>query len=98
FTRGTTEAINLVASSWGGSNLKAGDEVLITQMEHHANIVPWQMLEQSHGIKLVVAPIDEHGQLIVEEWEKLLSERTKLVAFCHASNALGTINPAKTLI
>ena len=98
FTRGTTEAINLVASSWGGANLQAGDEVLITQMEHHANIVPWQMLEQSRGIKLVVAPIDERGQLILEEWEKLLSGRTKLVAFCHASNALGTVNPAKVMI
>ncbi|MEM9227652.1 MAG: aminotransferase class V-fold PLP-dependent enzyme, partial [Verrucomicrobiota bacterium] len=98
FTRGATEAINLVASTWGRANLQAGDEVLITEMEHHANIVPWQMLEQSHGIKLVHAPVNECGELILEEWEALLSERTKLVAFCHVSNALGTINPAKLLI
>ncbi len=98
FTRGATEAINLVASSWGGANLQAGDEVLLTVMEHHANIVPWQLLEARLGIKLVVAPVSEAGELIVEEWEKLLGPRTKLAAFCHASNSLGTINPAKELI
>ncbi|QYY37027.1 cysteine desulfurase [Ruficoccus sp. ZRK36] len=98
FTRGATEAINLVASSWGGANLQAGDEVLLTVMEHHANIVPWQMLETRLGIKLVVAPISDEGELLVEEWEKLISPRTKLAAFCHASNSLGTVNPAKAMI
>lgn len=98
FTRGATEAINLVAATWGASNLQSGDEVLITEMEHHANIVPWQMLEQSHGIKLVVAPVDDNGELIFDQWESLMNERTKLVAFCHASNALGTVNPAAEMI
>ena len=91
--RGTTEAINLVAQSWGRANLKAGDEVLITAMEHHSNIVPWQMLRDSHGIKLVVAPMDNNGELILAEFEKLLSPRTKLAAFTHVSNALGTLLP-----
>jgi cysteine desulfurase/selenocysteine lyase len=98
FTRGATEAINLVASSWGGANLVAGDEVLLTVMEHHANIVPWQMLESRLGIKLVVAPISDSGELLVDAWEKLIGPRTKLAAFCHASNSLGTLNPAKELI
>ena len=93
YVRGTTEAINLVAQSWGRSNLKAGDEVLITAMEHHSNIVPWQMLRDSHGIKLVVAPMDNNGELILAEFEKLLSPRTKLAAFAHVSNALGTLLP-----
>lgn len=98
FTRGATEAINLVASSWGGANLSAGDEVLLTVMEHHANIVPWQMLESRLGIKLAVAPVSDTGELLVDEWEKLIGPRTKLAAFCHASNSLGTLNPAKELI
>ena len=93
YVRGTTEAINLVAQSWGRANLKAGDEVLITAMEHHSNIVPWQMLRDSHGIKLVVAPMDMNGELILAEFEKLLSPRTKLAAFAHVSNALGTLLP-----
>lgn len=93
YVRGTTEAINLVAQSWGRANLKAGDEVLITAMEHHSNIVPWQMLRESHGIKLVVAPMDNNGELILAEFEKLLSPRTKLAAFAHVSNALGTLLP-----
>ena len=97
FTRGTTEAINLVAQSWGRANIKQGDEVLVTTMEHHSNIVPWQMLCDSVGAKLVAAPIDETGALIVEEFEKLLNERTKLVGIAHISNALGTINPVRRL-
>ena len=98
FTRGATEAINLVASSWGGANLQTGDEVLLTVMEHHANIVPWQMLETRLGIKLVVAPMSDEGELLVDEWENLIGPRTKLAAFCHASNSLGTVNPAKAMI
>jgi cysteine desulfurase / selenocysteine lyase len=93
YVRGTTEAINLVAQSWGRANLKAGDEILITAMEHHSNIVPWQMLRDELGIKLVVAPMDKNGELIVEEFQKRLSPRTKLAAFAHVSNALGTLLP-----
>jgi cysteine desulfurase/selenocysteine lyase len=97
FTRNATEGINLVAQTWGRSRLGAGDEVLITEMEHHANIVPWQMLCEQTGAKLAVAPIDDAGALRLEEFERLLSERTKIVAFTHVSNALGTINPVKEL-
>lgn len=97
FTRGTTESINLVASSWGRANLHEGDEVLITAMEHHSNIVPWQMLCEQTGARLRVAPINDRGELIVEEFEKLLSEKTKLVSVVHVSNALGTINPVRRL-
>ncbi|MBC2594496.1 cysteine desulfurase [Ruficoccus amylovorans] len=98
FTRGATEAINLVASTWGEANLHTGDEILLTVMEHHANIVPWQLLESRLGVKLVVAPVSDAGELLIDEWEKLIGPRTKLVALCHASNSLGTINPAKELI
>ena len=98
FTRGTTEAINLVASSWGGANIKAGDEILITHMEHHSNIVPWQMLCEKTGAILKVAPINEAGELIMEEFETLLSKRTRLVGAVHMSNALGTINPVAEII
>ena len=98
FTRGTTEAINLVASSWGGSNIKAGDEILITHMEHHSNIVPWQLLCERTGAVLKVAPMNEQGELIMGEFDKLLSERTKLVGVVHMSNALGTINPVASII
>lgn len=98
FTRGATESINIVAQSYGRSFLREGDEILVTEMEHHANIVPWQFLVQEKGIKLVVAPIDDQGDLILEVFEKRLSERTKLVAFTHISNALGTVNPAVELI
>jgi len=98
FTRGTTEAINLIASSWGGANIKAGDEILITYMEHHSNIVPWQMLCEKTGAVLKVAPINEAGELIMEEFEALLSKRTKLVGAVHMSNALGTINPVTEII
>lgn len=98
FVRGTTEAINLVAQSYGRSALREGDEILITAMEHHSNIVPWQMLCQQTGAVLKVAPIDLRGELRLEEFEKLLSGRTKLVSVAHMSNALGTINPVKEII
>ncbi|OIO74409.1 MAG: cysteine sulfinate desulfinase [Zetaproteobacteria bacterium CG1_02_53_45] len=98
FTRGTTEAINLVASSWGGANIKAGDEILITHMEHHSNIVPWQMLCERTGAVLKVAPINAAGELVIEGFDALLSERTKLVGVVHMSNALGTINPIASII
>ncbi len=97
FTRGTTEAINLVASAWGRKNVGAGDEVIITTMEHHSNIVPWQMLCDEKGATLRIAPVNDAGELIVEEFAKLLTKRTKIVAFGHASNALGTINPVKQM-
>lgn len=98
FTRGTTESINLVAQSFVRDGFCAGDEVLISAMEHHSNIVPWQMLEQQIGLKLKVIPINQHGELIYEEFEKLLSERTKLLAITQLSNALGTITPLKKMI
>lgn len=97
FTRGTTEGINLVASSWGRRNVGAGDEVLITAIEHHSNIVPWQMLCEEKGAKLRIAPVNDAGEVIVEEFAKLLTNRTKIVAFGHASNALGTINPVSQM-
>ena len=98
FVRGATEAINLVAQSWGRANLRAGDEVLITHFEHHSNIVPWQMLRDEKGIVLRVAPIDDRGDLPMDEFGKLLGPRTKLVAVTHVSNALGTITPAKRMV
>ena len=98
FTRGTTEAINLVASSFCESQMQAGDEVLVTEMEHHSNIVSWQLLQARKGIKIKVIPIDDKGDLILEEYEKLFSERTKIVSFAHVSNVLGTVNPAKKMI
>ncbi|MBI3899603.1 MAG: cysteine desulfurase [Gammaproteobacteria bacterium] len=98
FTRGTTEAINLVASSWGRTNLRAGDEILITGMEHHSNIVPWQILCEQTGAKLRVIPISDAGELDLSAFEQLLSERTRLVGVVHCSNALGTINPVKQII
>ncbi len=97
FTKGTTDSINLVAYSFGLS-LSAGDEVLISAMEHHSNIVPWQMLCERQGCKLKVAPINQRGELILEEFDKLLSKKTKLVAITHISNTLGTINPVKEII
>ena len=97
FCRGTTEAINLVASSYGQS-LRAGDEVLISALEHHSNIVPWQLLCQRSGAILKVAPINERGEIVLDEFKALLSERTKIVAINHISNALGTINPVKEMI
>lgn len=98
FTRGTTEAINLVAHSFSSMSLKEGDEVLISAMEHHSNIVPWQLLEQQTGIVLKIIPIDEQGNLLYEEFEKLLNERTKLLAVTQLSNALGTVTPIKKMI
>ncbi len=98
FVRGTTEAINLVVQCYGRTFLKAGDEVLITHMEHHSNIVPWQMLGEEIGIKLKVAPINDQGELILEDFEKLLTDKVKFVSVVHVSNALGTINPVKEII
>ncbi len=98
FTRGTTEAINLVAQSWGRSNLGPGDEVLISHMEHHSNIVPWQIVCGQTGAKLRVIPIDDQGNLVLDGVDELLTERTKLLAITHMSNALGTINPIEDLI
>ncbi len=98
FVKGTTEAINLMAQTYGRSNINAGDEILITAMEHHSNIVPWQMLCQQTGAVLKVAPINQQGELMVEDFEKLISAKTRLVSVVHMSNALGTINPVKQLI
>lgn len=93
FTRGTTEAINLVANSWGRANLKPGDEVVISLMEHHSNIVPWQLLERELGIVIRVIPVDDRGVLDLESYREMLGERTRLVCVNHVSNALGTVNP-----
>jgi cysteine desulfurase/selenocysteine lyase len=93
FVRNATEAINLIAATYGRRNVGPGDEVLITEMEHHSNIVPWQMLCEEKGAVLRVAPIDDRGALMMDEFEKLLSSRTKIVAVTHISNALGTVNP-----
>jgi cysteine desulfurase / selenocysteine lyase len=98
FVRGTTEAINLVANTFGRKFLKAGDEVVITAMEHHSNIVPWQILRDERGIVLRVAPINDAGELIWEEYEKLLGARTRLVSVAHVSNVLGSINPLKRIV
>ncbi len=98
FVRGATEAINLVAHSFGRTRVERGDEVLISAMEHHSNIVPWQILCEEKGAMLRVAPINDHGELLLEEFEKLLNERTRLVAVAHVSNALGTINPIRKII
>jgi cysteine desulfurase/selenocysteine lyase len=98
FVRGTTEAINLVAQSFGRKNIRAGDEILISHMEHHSNIVPWQMLCEQTGAKLKIIPITDSGELILEEYERLLSERTRLVSLVHVSNSLGTVNPVKAVI
>ena len=98
FVRGVTEGINLVASTFGRQNVQAGDEVIISTMEHHSNIVPWQLLCEEKGAKLKVIPITDEGELILEEYEKLLNERTKLVSIVHASNSLGTVNPVKEMI
>src|SRR6266545_7534607 len=97
FVRGTTEALNLVARTFGRTRVGPGDEVLITWMEHHSNIVPWQMLCEEQGAKLVVAPIDDRGALVLEELEKRFSPRTKILAVTHVSNALGTVNPVKRI-
>src|SRR5579859_7214719 len=98
FVRGTTEAINLVAQTYGRKNVGSGDEVLITAMEHHSNIVPWQLLCEEKGAKLRVAPVNDAGELLLDEFEKLLGPKTKLVAMSHVSNALGTVNPVRKIV
>ncbi len=98
FVRGATEAVNLVAETYGRANVVAGDEVLITAMEHHSNIVPWQMLCQEKGAHLRVVPIDDAGELDLEAYERLLTPRTRIVAVTHVSNALGTVNPVRNII
>ena len=98
FVRGTTEAINLIAQAYGRHNVGAGDEVIITAMEHHSDIVPWQMLCEEKGAKLRVVPINDRGELVLEEYERLLGPKTRLVALAHVSNALGTINPVRRIV
>ncbi len=98
FVRGATEAINLVAQTYGRQHVGSGDEVLITAMEHHSNIVPWQILCLEKGATLRVAPINDRGELVVDEFKKLLGPRTKIVSVAHVSNALGTVNPVKRLV
>src|SRR3712207_5798658 len=97
FTRGTTEAINLVAHAWGRRSLREGDEVVLTEAEHHSNLVPWQLAAQSTGAKLRFIPIQEDGMLDMEEAERIVGSRTKLVGCIHASNVLGTLNPVEEL-
>jgi cysteine desulfurase/selenocysteine lyase len=97
FTRGTTEAINLVAAAWGPANVGAGDEILITGLEHHSNLVPWQRLCQEREATLKVASLDDRGEVRLDDFERLLSPRTRLAAFAHVSNALGTINPVREM-
>ncbi|MEE8137962.1 MAG: cysteine desulfurase [Thermoanaerobaculia bacterium] len=97
FLRGTTEGINLVAASYGRTHVGEGDEVLITAMEHHSNIVPWQLLCEEKGARLRVAPIDDRGDVLLEEFERLLSRRTRMVSIAHVSNALGTVNPVREM-
>lgn len=98
YTRGTTEAINLVAATWGRAELQEGDEVLLSQMEHHSNIVPWQRICEETGAQIKIIPVTDRGELVFEAFEKRLSERTKLVAVTHVSNALGTINPVEEIV
>jgi len=98
FVRGTTEAINLVAQSWGRANLTAGDEVIVTHLEHHANIVPWVRLAEELGFKLKVAPVNDKGELLIDDYARLLNDKVKLVSFTQVSNALGTVTPAKLMI
>jgi cysteine desulfurase/selenocysteine lyase len=98
FVRGTTEGINLVSHTYGRANVKPGDEILISGLEHHSNIVPWQLLCEEKGASLRVAPISDSGEIILEEFEKLLGPRTRLVAVSHVSNALGTVNPVREII
>lgn len=98
FTRGTTEGINLVAYTWGRQNIKAGDEIIISTMEHHSNIVPWQILCEEKGALLKVIPINDEGELLFDAYKKLLTPKTKLVSVAHVSNALGTINPVRQII
>ena len=97
FTRGTTEAINLVASSYGGEFLRDGDRIILTVMEHHANIVPWQLLQRHKDIHIDVVPVRPDGSLDTGRYRELFTDRTRLVAFCHVSNVLGTVNPVKEM-
>ena len=98
FVRNATEAVNLVAQTWGRKNISAGDEIILSEMEHHANIVPWQMLCEEKGATIRVIPIDDDGELRMEEYEQLFNSRTKFVGIVHMSNALGTINPIQSII
>ena len=98
FVRGTTEGINLVAHSYGRKFIGEGDEILVSQMEHHSNIIPWQMIAEEKGARVVMIPMNEHGELIIDEYENLLNERTKMVAVTHVSNSLGTVNPIREMI
>ncbi|MGH7809280.1 MAG: aminotransferase class V-fold PLP-dependent enzyme, partial [Candidatus Binatia bacterium] len=98
FVRGTTEAINLVGQSFGRSFLKAGDEIIVSAMEHHSNIVPWQMLCEQVGAKLRVIPINHDGEIVMEEYRRLLNEKTRFVSVTHVSNALGTVVPVKEIV
>ncbi|HEV8525473.1 MAG TPA: cysteine desulfurase [Terriglobales bacterium] len=98
FVRGATEGINLVAQTWGRTHVGSGDEIVISAMEHHSNIVPWQILCEQQGARLRVAPINDDGELLLDELEKLLGPKTKLVAMVHVSNALGTVNPARKVV
>ena len=95
FTKGTTESINLVASSFGRKNLGPDDEILITWAEHHSNIIPWQLLRDQIGCEIKVVPVDDDGAISLESFKKLISKKTKIVAFCHVSNVLGTVLPVK---
>src|SRR5579859_8214738 len=98
FTRNTSESINLVAYSWGGANIHAGDLIVLTEMEHHSNLVPWQLLAQRTGARLEFVPVTDDGLLRLDVYEQLLQQQPKLVAFAHMSNVLGTINPAREMI
>ncbi len=98
FTRGTTEAINLVAASYGGAFFRDGDEIILTVMEHHANIVPWQLLQARHNIRLRVVGIDSQGRLDLDQYKSLFNERTVFASFCHVSNVLGTVNPVEEMV
>ncbi|HJV91009.1 MAG TPA: SufS family cysteine desulfurase [Holophagaceae bacterium] len=98
WTRGTTEGVNLIAQSWGRVNVKAGDEILLSAMEHHANIVPWQLLAQEQGATIKVLPITDDGEIVLEAIEELVTERTKVLGLTHVSNVLGTVNPVKAIV
>ena len=98
FVRGTTEGVNLVAHSYGRRFINEGDEILVSQMEHHSNIIPWQMIAEERGATIRVIPINDRGELVIDEYENLLNERTKMVAVAHVSNALGTVNPIKEMV
>jgi len=98
FVRGTTEGVNLVAYSYGRKFIGQGDEIMVSQMEHHSNIIPWQMIAEEKGARVVMIPMNEQGELIIDEYENLLNERTKMVAVTHVSNSLGTVNPIKEMV